>query len=163
MSEQPQDQFSQDHASGPWVLAEDRDPGQGPRRAREREDGIVEAFVDLADGLVGDLDVQDLLHRLAEHCVTLVGASACGILLVDDRGSLSVLAAFPEAVNVLEVLQVQGEEGPCVDCVRSGAAVRSVDLRADVHRWPGWAPVARGRPQRLRDPAADPEHRDRHP
>ncbi len=113
-----------------------------PRRARERETRIVRAFVDLAEGLVGDVDTQDLLHRLAEHCVDILPVTACGVLLTDDRGVLTLLAAHPEAAGVLDLFQVQANEGPCVDCVRTGQPVRDGDLRAGLDRWPRWAPMA---------------------
>lgn len=136
------DRLSRDDPGRARVPIEHRDLREGPGWAQERENRIVATFLDLAGGLAGDLGVQDLLHRLAENCVDLVAASACGILLADEWGSLSVLAAYPEAVEALEVLQVRAEEGPCVDCVRSGEAVFSEDLSAEVHRWPRWAPAA---------------------
>ncbi len=109
---------------------------------RDREVALARAFADLARGLVGDFDVSDLLHRLAGHCVTLLGASACGVLLTDPHGRLAVVAANPEHAESLELLQVHDDQGPCVDCVRTGEPVRSSDLAADTHRWPAWAPTA---------------------
>ncbi len=108
----------------------------------DREVALARAFVELADGLVGDPDVQELLHRLAGHCVDLLDATACGILLADDGGTLALLAAYPESSRVLDLLQLQVDQGPCVDCVRSGEPVRSTDLAADAHVWPDWAPTA---------------------
>ncbi len=109
---------------------------------RDREVALARAFADLAGGLVGDFDVQDLLHGLAGHCVDLLDATACGILLTDPHGQLAVVAAQPERAESLELLQVHDDRGPCVDCVRTGEPVRSGDLAADAHRWPGWAPTA---------------------
>ena len=109
---------------------------------RQREVALAGAFADLAAGLVGDVDVPDLLHRLAEHCVGLLHATACGILLTDDRGVLRLVAASPEAAETLELLQLQDAQGPCVDCVHSGLPVRSGHLAADLVRWPRWAPQA---------------------
>ena len=108
-----------------------------------REVALARAFADLAGGLVGDVDVPDLLHRLAEHCVGLLGASGCGIFLTDSTGGkLRLVAAFPGAAHVVEVLQLQDHQGPCVDCVHTGQPVRSEDLAADIARWPRWASAA---------------------
>jgi transcriptional regulator with GAF, ATPase, and Fis domain len=108
-----------------------------------QEQQLSEAFVALADSLVADYDVADLLHRLADHCVTLLGVSAAGLLLTDQRGSLQVVAASSETSRVLELLQLQHDQGPCLDCYRTGVAVAvpDVDLAAD--RWPIFAAETR--------------------
>ncbi len=110
--------------------------------SRTREVALARAFADLAGALVTGADIPDLLHRLTEHCVALLAATACGILLTDRGGILRRVAAFPEAAETLELLQLQDHQGPCVDCVQSGQPVRSGDLAADSARWPRWAPAA---------------------
>jgi len=108
----------------------------------DRDVALAGAFADLAGGLVGDLDVHDLLHTLAEHCVGLLDITACGVLLADSRGTLSLLAAFPASAGVLEDLQVRDDEGPCFDSFHTGEAVSIADLAAAAGRWPTWAPQA---------------------
>ncbi|MGD0245896.1 MAG: GAF and ANTAR domain-containing protein [Streptosporangiaceae bacterium] len=52
-------------------------PGQHadpPAAARHREQDVARTFVMLADSLVEDYDIVDLLDRLAEACVRLLGA-----------------------------------------------------------------------------------------
>ena len=44
-------------------------------------------FVDLADTLVADFDVIDFLHMLTDRSVTLLAASAAGVVLADPRAS----------------------------------------------------------------------------
>jgi hypothetical protein len=59
----------------------------------------------------------------------------------------------------LELFELQHDEGPCIDCFRTGLLVETIDLEADVHRWPRFAPEALGAgfraacalPMRLRD------------
>ena len=119
-----------------------QDPARPVTVRRGREVALAGAFADLAGGLVGDVDVADLLSRLAEHCVALLHATACGILLTDDHGVLRLVAASPQAAETLEVVQLQDDQGPGVDCVHTGQLVHSGNLAAETARWPRWAPQA---------------------
>jgi hypothetical protein len=103
---------------------------------------LAEVFVSLADTLVADYDVVDLMERLTHACVEYLGASAAGLMILDLRGSVQVIASSSEQMHILEVLQVQSDEGPCRDCVRSGTAVTVSDLEEAQERWPRFATVA---------------------
>jgi transcriptional regulator with GAF, ATPase, and Fis domain len=107
-----------------------------------RASTLADTFVMLADTIVADYDVVELLDRLVNACVTLFGVSAVGLLLDDQRGNLSVIASSSEESRLLEVFQLQNNEGPCLDCVRSGDPVSSDDLEADRERWPVFVPAA---------------------
>jgi GAF domain-containing protein len=111
--------------------------------APSREALAATTFVELVDTLVDDFDVIDLLTVLASRCVELLDAAAAGILLADETGHLRVMAASNEQIELLELFQVQNEEGPCLDCYRSGAVVIGADLRADL-RWPRFGPESVG-------------------
>lgn len=106
-----------------------------------REALLADTFLKLADTLVDDFDVIDVLTTLSGRCVELLGAAATGILLADERGSLQVMAASSEAVNLLELFQVQNDEGPCLEAFRSGRAVAHNDLGAD-NPWSRFSPLA---------------------
>lgn len=114
----------------------------GLRLRHGRENELAETFVVLADTLVDDFDVVDLLDRLAAACVSLLGVTAAGLLLDDQKGNLAVVASSSEETRLLEVYQLQSNEGPCLDCVRTGRAVTSADLAADAARWPLFVPAA---------------------
>lgn len=107
-----------------------------------REQQLVLAFVDLADTLVDDYDVADVMHRLAGYCVTLLGATDAGLLLSDQRHGLQVLASSSERTRLLELLQLQADEGPCLDAYHSGEPVDVDDLSTVVQRWPVFTPEA---------------------
>jgi GAF domain-containing protein len=104
-----------------------------------REKLLIRAFVELADTLVDDYDIIDLLDRLAGHCVDLLDADAAGILLADAQDNLRVVASTNEQTEWMELLQLQSDEGPCVDCFRTATAVSVVDLDEAVGRWPRFA------------------------
>jgi GAF domain-containing protein len=119
---------------------------------------LSEAFVELTDTMVADFDVIDFLHVLTSRSVELLEVSAAGLLLADLRGELRVVAASSEAARLLELFQLQSDQGPCLDCFRSGRPVAAVDLGAD-RRWPRFAAAAgqagftavQALPMRLRD------------
>jgi len=107
-----------------------------------REPQLLQAFVQMADTLVDDYDVVDVLHELVEHCLQLLPAAAAGIMLSDQRGNLQVLASSTEQARLLELFQLQNDEGPCLDCVRTREPILVADLSEERARWPRFAPQA---------------------
>lgn len=103
---------------------------------------LTRTFVQLADTLVDDFDIIDLLKVLTDRSVELVDADAAGILLVDGDGHLRVMAASSDAVRLLELFQLQSAEGPCLEAHSGGRAVRHEDLSSATERWPLFAPEA---------------------
>ncbi|ALG06976.1 GAF and ANTAR domain-containing protein [Kibdelosporangium phytohabitans] len=108
----------------------------------QREARLLRAFVEMADTLVDDYDVIDLMHQLVDHCVDLLDADAAGLMLVNQRGGLRLLAWSNERTRQLELIQIQQGEGPCLDCVNSGEPVLIADLRTTGDRWPQFTPEA---------------------
>ena len=104
---------------------------------------LSETFVELTDTMVVGFDVIDFLHVLTDRSVQLLDVSAAGLLLADPRGELRVVAASSEAARLLELFQLQNDQGPCLDCFRSGRPVQAADLTAAAQRWPRFAPAAR--------------------
>ena len=103
---------------------------------------LSETFVELADTMVVGFDVIDFMHMLTDRSVRLLDASAAGLLLADPRGELRVLAASSERARLLELFQIQSDQGPCLDCFRSGQPVAVADLSTTAQRWPRFAPAA---------------------
>src|SRR5579863_10406805 len=104
---------------------------------------LSETFVELTDTMVADFDVIDFLHVLTDRSVQLLDVSAAGLLLADPRGELRVVAASSEAARLLELFQLQNDQGPCLDCFRSGQPVTAADLTTQADRWPRLAAAAR--------------------
>jgi transcriptional regulator with GAF, ATPase, and Fis domain len=111
--------------------------------SRDRQ--LSDVFVTLADNLVNGFDIVDLMGQLVSSCVALLDCDAAGLLLADGDGNLRVMASSGEQVQMLELLEVQNSEGPCLECFRTGKAVAAVDLSAAVadERWPRFSPAAR--------------------
>ena len=107
-----------------------------------REHRLAQVFVTLADTLVTDFDVADLFHDLAAACVDLLEVTAAGLMLVDVNGKLRVMASSSERSRLLELMEIQNDEGPCLDCHRHGASVLVADLAADRARWPSFTDEA---------------------
>src|SRR6476646_3584972 len=103
---------------------------------------LADVFVEMADTLVDDFDVIDFLHGLTERCVELLGVSAAGLLLTDQRGALKVVAASSERTRLLELFQLQADQGPCLDCFRTGQPVSVPDLPSAIDRWPRFSAAA---------------------
>jgi GAF domain-containing protein len=102
---------------------------------------LADVFVELADTLVDDFDLIEFLHVLTERCVQLLNVSAAGLLLTDGQSNLRVVAASSERTRFLELFQLEADEGPCLDCFRTGAPVFVADLRA-TQRWPRFSAAA---------------------
>lgn len=104
---------------------------------------LAEAFVELADTLVDDFDLMDFLHQVTVRCAQVLGVAAAGVLLTDQRGALRVAAASTEQTRLLELLQLQTDEGPCPECFHSGRPVAVADLSTAADRWPRFVAQAR--------------------
>ena len=107
-----------------------------------REAALVKTFAELADTLVEDFDVVELLTLLADRCVDVLDAAAAGIMLADSAGELRVIASSSDAMRILEVFEVQSADGPCPECYRTGEAVVQEHLSSNTDRWPRFTPKA---------------------
>ena len=107
-----------------------------------REALLARTLVELADTLVDDFDVVELLTLLTDRCVDVLDVEAAGLMLVAPEGDLRVMASSSEAMRVLELFELQSQEGPCLDCYRTGRPVVNQDLAAANSRWPRFAAEA---------------------
>jgi GAF domain-containing protein len=107
-----------------------------------REGLLTRTLVELADTLVDDFDVVELLTLLADRCVEVLDVSAAGLMLAAPEGELRVVASSSEEMRLVELFELQAQEGPCPDCYRTGEPVVAETLTYDENRWPQFGPVA---------------------
>jgi GAF domain-containing protein len=107
-----------------------------------REALLARTFVELADTLVADFDVVELLTVLTDGCVDVLDIGAAGLMLAAPEGDLRVMASSSDATRVLELFELQSQEGPCLDCYRTGQPVVNQDLATVNGRWPRFAAEA---------------------
>ncbi len=103
---------------------------------------LSDVFVDVADTLVDDFDLIDFLHTLTAHAGSVSGADAVGLMLADHNGLLQFMASSNESGRLLELCQLQVEEGPCVDSFHAAEPAVNADLASADAKWPRFAPAA---------------------
>lgn len=89
-------------------------------RSSDRETALFAHLVHLADSLVSDFDIIDLATHLAEACHEMLPINSAGIMLDDQADRLRVLASSTEEGHILELMELQNGDGPCLDAFRSG-------------------------------------------
>ena len=124
-----------------------------------REQQLVDTFLSLADSLTDRFDVVDVLDTLAERCAALLSATGVGVLIENARGSLEVVASSGHKSELLEIMQLAFDEGPCIEAYHSGNVVLIEEIEEIADQWPKFAAAAKSlgfrsvyaMPMRLRD------------
>lgn len=104
---------------------------------------LSEVFVELADTLVADFDVVDFMTLLTVRCVEVLDASEAGVLLADPGTTLRSVASSHESARLLDLYELQAQEGPCLDCYRTGNAIVNHVLSGGEQPWPRFSAHAR--------------------
>jgi GAF domain-containing protein len=101
-----------------------------------RETRLNAAFVKLADTLIDDYDIVDLLHTLVQECTAIFDIQAGGLMLADSDGQLQLVASTSEKADLVEIMQLNAGQGPCVECFKTGHPVAIADIANSGDRWP---------------------------
>jgi GAF domain-containing protein len=101
----------------------------------------VRAFLRLADTLVDQFDIVEFLQGLSADAVEVLGAEAAGVMLADGRGGLRLIASSEERMRLLELFEIQHDQGPCMDAYATGEPVQA-SVAEGLSRWPAFAPAA---------------------
>jgi transcriptional regulator with GAF, ATPase, and Fis domain len=111
----------------------------------DRQQGLADVFVVLADSLQKDYEIVDTMDVLVEASTRFTAASEAGIVLADNEGVLHIVASTSERATDVEEEQLGAHDGPCFESFRTGVTIEVDDIAADAHRWPGFAEVALSR------------------
>ena len=127
--------------TGSGMAAQPDGAGQALRRGREAS--LARAFVRLADTVAMYFDMVYFLHIVCALLGDILGSEAAGVMLADARGGLRLIASSDERMRLLELFELQGAQGPCLDAFSTGRTVQAsaADSRT---RWPDFAPRASG-------------------
>ena len=107
-----------------------------------REARLSRAFVALADTLTSDYDLVELLQMLIDTCTQVLNTTAGGLLLADQQGRLQLLASTSEDADLVELVQISAQDGPCFECFTTGETVTVGDLAGMRDRWPAFVDAA---------------------
>jgi GAF domain-containing protein len=102
---------------------------------------LATALVDVSQMATHGASIVNVFSVLSNQCVQLLPVSAAGILLVDNDNSLHVIGSSSHAVTLLDLFQVQNNEGPCRECCVTHELVASENLATD-GRWPNFSALA---------------------
>jgi GAF domain-containing protein len=107
----------------------------------QQDDHIAHALVAFIGELTRQHTVEAVLNSLADYSLRILPAGGVGVLLLEEQ-QLTVATTNSEVGEIVEGLEVELEEGPCVECVRVGHPVLVPDLAAATDRYPRFVPRA---------------------
>jgi GAF domain-containing protein len=104
---------------------------------------LIVNFTRTAQGLFQAGGVELTLQAIVDLAVaTIEGCDFAGLFVL-KAGRVTTPVNTAPVVAELDALQLDGHEGPCLDCMAQGTALYAEDL-ADDPRWPSFGPHACG-------------------
>ncbi len=84
-----------------------RDTAEGALVDESRPALLTRTMVELADTLVDDFDIVDLLTTLSDRCVEVLDIAAAGIMLAAPDGELQLMTSSSDEMRVVELFELQ--------------------------------------------------------
>lgn len=103
---------------------------------------LAVTFIEVTEGVTRGAESVEVFTLLTERCVKLLPVEAAGILLKDVTGTLQVIGSSSPSAHLLDLFQIQNEEGPCLECTQSGLRVSDTELSPE-GKWPKFSALAR--------------------
>jgi phosphoserine phosphatase RsbU/P len=95
------------------------------------EKRLAGVLVDFARTLTSDFSIQTILDHLVDHVVEVIPVDGAGVLLMVSDTEHHFVAASDDVILDVEALQMDLQEGPCLQAYRTGAHVAVRDLARD--------------------------------
>lgn len=89
---------------------------------------LASTLIEITSSVTHGAETIDIFTDLAQRCVELLPVSAAGILLRDASGRLQVIGASNPSAHLLDLFQVQNDEGPCLECSQTGEPISDESL-----------------------------------
>lgn len=103
---------------------------------------LAVTLIEITRSVTQGAETIEIFTELAEKCVSLLPVTAAGILLRDVSGTLQVIGASNPSAHLLDLFQVQNEQGPCLECSTTGEPVSDTEL-SSTGAWPRFAALSR--------------------
>ncbi len=100
-----------------------------------REEELAGAFAEISRVLLAEPDVQRTLDRMCEFLVSTVDGCEHAVVTIVRDHHLESPAASDAVGPVVDAIQLEVDDGPCVEAIRDEQTVVTDDLAAET-RWP---------------------------
>ncbi len=104
-------------------------------------DDVHQALVKLGKLRFGEMGVEDAIREVVSTTHAMFDVDGAGLMLADAEQRLCNVAASDDRFAHLEELQIQHQEGPCIDAYDNKELVSATDLTAE-QRWPRFSEAA---------------------
>ncbi|KQY59810.1 hypothetical protein ASD11_09795 [Aeromicrobium sp. Root495] len=111
-------------------------PAPGPTGRPGPHQGLDLSEIALA--LHESADSEQTVERVAEFARSAVGCDDAGVLLVQARNRIETAAATSGPVARAHDLQVELDEGPCLDALENRDTIYQIEDLTFDDRWPRW-------------------------
>ena len=115
--------------------------GQASITIKETNLPLTEVLIEFAEILGTDFSIPTILGHLVTRIVDLLPITGAGVMLMNAEGELRFVAASDDAIRVIETLENDFTEGPCLDAYQTGEPVAVPDLSID-EQFPRFSPRA---------------------
>jgi GAF domain-containing protein len=102
---------------------------------------VHQALLELGKFRFGEMRVEDAMYEVVRTTHQMFSVDGAGLMLADAEQQLRSVAASDERFGHLEDLQVQHQQGPCIDAFELKQLVGVEDLEQD-GRWPAFCAAA---------------------
>ncbi|MFJ3384035.1 MULTISPECIES: ANTAR domain-containing protein [unclassified Curtobacterium] len=102
----------------------------------DRERRLLRTITELVGGVTSEPDLAERLQFLVDESADLFDVHAAGLMLFGPDGRLHIAASVGHHSGLLELLQLEVGDGPCLEAARTGDLVSIPELGAAGTRWP---------------------------